>query len=545
MKKKLIALTLTALMGFSVLAGCGGNQATEGGEDAAGESTEPKIVRHNLGADPQTIDPALNTAVDGAIFLVNVFEGLCKTDENEKAVPGMAESWEISEDGLTYTFKLRDAKWSDGEPIKAQDFEYSWKRALDPATASEYAYQMYYLKNGEAFNSAEATADDLGVKAIDDKTLEVVLESPTPYFLELTAFPTYFPVRQDIVDADPEGWALNMETYISNGPFKAVEWSHNDVLRVVRNENYYDAENVKLDGIDFYMIVEESTAMSAFESDEVDYIENIPTDQIPTLQESHEDFEIQPYLGTYFYVFNTTKEPVNDPKVRRALTLAIDRQAIVDVVTKGGQKPASGFVPSGMTLSDGSDFREKGGDFAIPANTNVEEAKKLLAEAGYPDGQGFPTIEVMYNTLEAHKAIAEAIQEMWKQNLGINVELRNEEWKVFQETRTQGDFVIARHGWIGDYVDPMTFLDMWLSNSGNNDADWFNDEYDKLIADSKKAEGADRDALMLEAEKLMMDANITMPIYYYTKPTLLKSYVKDVHFSPLGFVFYHNATIEQ
>lgn len=545
MKKKLIALTLTALMGFSVLAGCGGNQAAEGGDEAAGESTEPKIVRHNLGADPQTIDPALNTAVDGAIFLVNVFEGLCRTDENEKAIPGMAESWEVSEDGLTYTFKLRDAKWSDGEPVKAQDFEFAWKRALDPTTAAEYAYQMYYLKGGEAFNSGEATVDEVGVKAIDDKTLEVVLESPTPYFLELTAFPTYFPVRKDIVEADPEGWALNMETYISNGPFKAVEWSHNDVLKVVKNENYYDADSIQLDGIDFYMIVEESTGMSAYESGEIDYLEHIPTDQIPTLQESHEDFEIQPYLGTYFYVFNTTKEPVNDPKVRKALTLAIDRQAIVDVVTKGGQKPASGFVPPGMTLSDGSDFREKGGDYGIPATANVEEAKKLLAEAGYPDGQGFPTIEVMYNTLEAHKAIAEAIQEMWKQNLGINVELRNEEWKVFQETRNQGDFIIARHGWIGDYVDPMTFLDMWLSNSGNNDADWFNDEYDKLIADSKKAEGADRDALMLQAEKLMMDANITMPIYYYTKPTLLKSYVKGVHFSPLGFVFYHNATIEK
>lgn len=457
----------------------------------------------------------------------------------------MAESWEVSEDGLTYTFKLRDAKWSDGEPVKAQDFEFAWKRALDPTTAAEYAYQMYYLKGGEAFNSGEGSIDDVGVKAIDDKTLEVVLESPTPYFLELTAFPTYFPVRKDVVEADPEGWALNMETYISNGPFKAVEWSHNDVLKVVKNENYYDADSIQLDGIDFYMIVEESTGMSAYESGEIDYLEHIPTDQIPTLQESHEDFEIQPYLGTYFYVFNTTKEPVNDPKVRKALTLAIDRQAIVDVVTKGGQKPASGFVPPGMTLSDGSDFREKGGDYGIPATANVEEAKKLLAEAGYPDGQGFPTIEVMYNTLEAHKAIAEAIQEMWKQNLGINVELRNEEWKVFQETRTQGDFVIARHGWIGDYVDPMTFLDMWLSNSGNNNAQWKNADYDKLIADSKKAEGADRDALMMQAEKLMMDEYITMPIYYYTKPTLLKSYVKGVHFSPLGFVFYHNATIEK
>lgn len=544
MKKKLLALTLTAFMGFSVLAGCSGSQPADGG-DAAGDSAEPKIVRHNLGADPQTIDPALNSAVDGAIFLVNVFEGLCKTDDKEKAVPGMAESWEVSEDGLTYTFMLRDAKWSDGEPVTANDFEYAWKRALDPVTAAEYAYQMYYLKGGEAFNSGEGSADEVGVKAIDEKTLEVTLESATPYFLELTAFPTYFPVRKDIVEADPEGWALNMDTYISNGPFKAVEWSHNDVLRVVKNENYYNADKVMLDGIDFYMIVEESTAMSAYESGEVDYIENIPTDQIPTLQESNEDFEIQPYLGTYFYVFNTSKEPVNDPKVRQALTLAIDRQAIVDVVTKAGQKPASGFVPEGMTLSDGSSFRAAAGDFAIPPTANIEEAKKLLAEAGYPDGQGFPTIEVMYNTLEAHKAIAEAIQEMWKQNLGINVELRNEEWKVFQETRTQGDFIIARHGWIGDYVDPMTFLDMWLSNSGNNNAQWKNDDYDQAIADSKKASGADRDALMMKAEKIMMDDWITMPIYYYTKPTLLQPYVKNVHFSPLGFVFYENADIQK
>ncbi len=544
MKKKLIAFALTAFMGFSVLAGCSGGSQTDGGGETTGETTEPKIVKHNLGAEPQTIDPALNTAVDGAIVLVNTFEGLCKTDEKEKAIPGMAESWEVSEDGLTYTFKLRDAKWSDGQPVTAQDFEFAWKRALDPATAAEYAYQMYYLKNGEAFNSGEVAADEVGVKAVDDKTLEVVLESPTPYFLELTAFPTYFPVRKDVVEADPEGWTLNMDTYLSNGPFKAVEWSHNDVLKLVKNENYYNADSVKIDGIDFFMIVEESTGMSAYESGEIDYLEHIPTDQIPVLQESNEDFEIQPYLGTYFYVFNVTKEPVNDPKVRRALTLAIDRQAIVDVVTKGGQQPATGFVPEGMTLSDGSSFRAKGGDYGITPTVNVEEAKRLLAEAGYPDGAGFPTVEVVYNTLEAHKAIAEAIQEMWKTNLGINVELRNEEWKVFQDTRTQGDFVIARHGWIGDYVDPMTFLDMWLSTSGNNSAQWKNEEYDKLIADSKAASGTDRDAIMLQAEKLMMDENITMPIYYYTKPTLLRSNIKGVHFSPLGFVYYDKATME-
>ncbi len=543
MKKKLIAFTLTAMLGVSVLAGCGAKPATEGGTPA--DSAEPMVVRHNLGADPQTIDPALNSAVDGAIVLVNVFEGLAKTDENEKAVPGMAEKWEMSEDGTTYTFHLRDAKWSDGEPVKAQDFEYAWKRALDPATAAEYGYQMYYLKGGEAFNSGEGSIDDVGVKAIDDKTLEVVLEAPTPYFLELTAFPTYYPVRQDIVEADPEGWALNMETYISNGPFKITEWNHNDVMKAVKNENYYDAENIKLDGIDFYMIVEASTALAAFQSDELDYNETIPQEQIPTLKESNEDFEIQPYLGTYFYVFNITKDPVDDVRVRQALSMAIYRQAIVDVVAQGGQLPANGFVPPGISTSDGKDFRDVAGDYGMKTTADVEAAQALLAEAGYPNGEGFPAMEVMYNTNDGHKAIAEAIQEMWKQNLGISVELRNEEWKVFQETRTQGNFVVARHGWIGDYVDSMTFLDMWLSNSGNNNSQWKSPEFDKLIGDSKRASAAERDQLMIQAENLMMEEMVSMPIYYYTKPTLLKSYVKGVHFSPLGFVFYNNASIEK
>lgn len=543
MKKKLIAFTLTALLGISVLAGCGSQPATEGGAPA--DSAEPMVVRHNLGADPQTIDPALNTAVDGAIVLVNVFEGLAKTDEEEKAVPGMAESWDISEDGVTYTFHLRDAQWSDGEPVTAQDFEYAWKRAMDPATASEYGYMMYYVKGAEAFNTGEGSVDDVGVTAIDEKTLEVVLESPTPYFLELTAFPTYFPVRQDIVEADPEGWALNMETYITNGPFKITEWNHNDVMRAVKNENYYDAENIKLDGIDFFMIVEASTALAAFESDELDYNETIPQEQIPTLKESNEAFEIQPYLGTYFYVFNINAEPVNDVRVRKALSMAIDRQAIVDVVAQGGQMPASGFVPTGFPTSDGADFREVGGDYGIQPTAEIEAAQALLAEAGYPNGEGFPAMELIYNTNDGHKAIAEAVQEMWNQNLGISVELRNEEWKVFQETRTQQNFVVARHGWIGDYVDPMTFLDMWLSNSGNNNAGWNSPEFDQLIGDSKRVSGAERDQLMLEAEKLIMDDMIAMPIYYYTKPTLLKTYVKDVHFSPLGFVFYNNASIEK
>ncbi len=543
MKKRLLALTLVAAMGISLFAGCGGN--TDGGDTGAAGGG---VVTHNLSSEPKSIDPALNTAVDGHQVIIGVFEGLCRLDEKDQGIPGIAESWDISEDNLTYTFHLRDAKWSDGQPVKASDFVYAWKRAVDPATAAEYAYQMYYLKNGEAINNGEKPVDELGVKAIDDKTLEVTLESVTPYFLQLTAFPTYMPVREDVVSADPEGWALNMDTYIGNGPFKVQEWKHDDVLKLVKNENYYDADKVKLDGIDYVFIVEASTAVSAFESGEIDYMEAVPAEKIAVLEEANdENFKILPYLGTYFYIFNMNQEPVNNPKVRKALSLAINRTDIVEQVTKAGQVPATGFVPKGVSMSDGTtDFQETAGDYNMPIDdSKVEEAKQLMAEAGYPDGQGFPTIELLYNTNEGHKAIAEAIQAMWKQNLGINVELRNEEWKVFQTSRNEGNYTIARHGWIGDYVDPMTFLDMWITNSGNNDAKFSNPKYDELITKAKSTLGKERDDAMLEAQSILMEELPVMPIYYYTNAILMRSAVKNAPKSITGPVNYREAYLEK
>ncbi|WP_454963660.1 peptide ABC transporter substrate-binding protein [Filifactor alocis] len=543
MKKRLLALTLVAAMGISLFAGCGGN--TDGGDTGAAGGG---VVTHNLRSEPKSIDPALNTAVDGHQVIIGVFEGLCRLDEKDQGIPGIAESWDISEDNLTYTFHLRDAKWSDGQPVKASDFVYAWKRAVDPATAAEYAYQMYYLKNGEAINNGEKPVDELGVKAIDDKTLEVTLESVTPYFLQLTAFPTYMPVREDVVSADPEGWALNMDTYIGNGPFKVQEWKHDDVLKLVKNENYYDADKVKLDGIDYVFIVEASTAVSAFESGEIDYMEAVPAEKIAVLEEANdENFKILPYLGTYFYIFNMNQEPVNNPKVRKALSLAINRTDIVEQVTKAGQVPATGFVPKGVSMSDGTtDFQETAGDYNMPIDdSKVEEAKQLMAEAGYPDGQGFPTIELLYNTNEEHKAIAEAIQAMWKQNLGINVELRNEEWKVFQTSRNEGNYTVARHGWIGDYVDPMTFLDMWITASGNNDAKFSNPKYDELISKAKSTLGKERDDAMLEAQAILMEELPVMPIYYYTNAILMRSTVKNAPKSITGPVNYREAYLEK
>jgi len=534
--KKIISLILAAMLVMTALVGCGGK------EKAGGEG---KVMRYNLSSPTKTIDPTLNASVDGAIIIVNAFEGLMRLDENDKAIPGIAEKYEISEDGLTYTFHLRDAKWSDGEPVTAKDFEYSWKRALDAATASEYAYQMFYLKNGEKFNSGEATVDEVGVKAIDEKTLEVTLEAAVPYFIELTAFPTYFPLRQDIVEQYGEQWALKPESYISNGPFKAEALDQGSVFSFVKNENYYDAQRVKLDGVDFYFMEEISTAMASFESGDVDGLYRVAREQIPTFQkENNPEFKIFPNLGTYFYSFNVNVEPTNNLKVRQALSMAIDRKAITSVISQGGELPATGFVPAGIKDHEGNDFREAGGDYGVTETAQVDKAKQLLAEAGYPNGEGFPTIELIYNTDENHKKIAEAVQEMWKQNLGINVELSNQEWQVFQDTRNKGDYVIARDGWLADYVDPMTFLDMFISNSGNNHPHWNNPEFDALIGNAKKESDPEkRFQMMHQAEDLMMADQIVLPVYYYTNPMMFKSYVKDVRVSPLGFVYFDTADI--
>lgn len=536
MFKRSFALLLVLVLVLGAFAGCANQtepapaedqeQPKDQAEEPAPAEDKEMVLRWNLGSDPKTIDPQLNSASDGGHIINNTFEGLMR-EVNGKLQPAMAESYEVSDDGLTYTFKLRDAKWSDGKPVTAHDFEYAWKRALNPETGSEYAFQMFYIKGGQEYFEGKGKVEDVAVKALDDKTLEVTLNAPTPYFLNLTSFYTYMPARKDVVEKDPEGWAKNPELAVSNGPFKLAEYSTGDKIVLVKNENYWNVDAVKLDKIVASMIVDQSTQLTAYESGELDAIDEVPTQEIPRLLAEEPTFQILPLLGTYYYIFNVDKEPTNDVRVRKALALAIDRKAITEQVTKGGQKPATGYVPEGLFLSDGREFREVAGDYGIdPNKAQVEEARKLLAEAGYPNGEGFPTLELVYNTSENHKAIAEAIQEMWKQNLGINVTLTNQEWAVFQDTRHQGNFSIARAGWLADYADPMTFLDMWTSYSGNNDAQWrwqkyesdtklnpSNKKFDELIEKSKTITGAERDKTLLEAEKIMMDEMIVMPIY--------------------------------
>jgi len=540
MFKKAIVYILAFTLLVGLTTGCRG-EADEG---------EGQKISVSLGSEPKSIDPTLNNAVDGATMIIHAFEGLTKLDPEGKVVEGMAEDWDVNEDGSVFTFYLRDAKWSDGEPVKAEDFVYSWRRALDPEVGAEYAYQLYYIKNGVALNDGDVGPEELGVKAVDSKTLEVTLESPTAYFLELTSFPTLFPLREDVVSKDPDGWATDAETYISNGPYKLREWNHDAELIFEKNANYYDADSIKPQTIQFTLIGDDNAILAAFRNEEILLGDSMPTEEIPMLK-NEGVLKIDPQLGTYFYVFNTTKAPFDKIKVRKAFTLAIDREYIIDNIAQGNQLPAGAFVPPAIADVDTTpDFRSTGGNYYDPGKDkyqdNIAEAKTLLSEAGYPNGENFPQVEFMYNTEGAHKQIAEAIQEMWKQNLGINVKLSGQEWATFQQTRTDGNFQIARHGWLGDYVDPMTFLDMWTSYSGQNDADWKSTEFDAHIETAKtSSDRAVRMEAMHKAEDLFMNNYAILPIYYYTDLYIINEKLKGFFNSPLGFKYFMYATVDE
>lgn len=546
MKKRIVWVALLVIL-LGIVAGCAktstpapsGNETTP---SANSEMADVQEITYNNGTEPETADPGLASGSPEGNVIMQIFEGLTRL-KDEKPEPGIAESWEVSDDGLHYTFHIRkDAKWSDGKPLTAKDFEYSWKRVLDPKLGSEYAYQLWYLKNGQAYNEGKITnPDEIGVKATDDYTLEVTLEYPTPYFLSLTSFYTLMPVRKDVVEANPEAWFRDPATLISNGPFKVESWTPQDSIVMVPNEYYWGKDEVKLKKLTFFPIDDETTTLSMWENGELDYNDNPPQDELDRLF-SENKITSRPEISTYYYMFNVKKPPFDNPKVREAMALAIDREKIVKEVTRGGQTPALAFVPNGIPdLGKGGEFRQNGGDYL---KYDVEKAKQLLAEAGYPDGKGFPEVELLYNTSQGHQRIAEAVQEMWKQNLGINVKLVNQEWQVYMDTRDSGNWQICRAGWIGDYLDAMTFLDMWITDGGNNDTSWSNPEYDKLIDSAKKeVDLTKRSELLHQAEKMLMEEVPIIPIYYYVDLDLIQPWVKDVYKSPMGHIFFRDAWV--
>lgn len=519
----LIHMLTLALIALTA-AGC--SQSPTSVED--GVSTQH--IRYNVGVEPESLDPAIATGQPEQTILTALLEGLTRYDEHCNLQPALAKEWEISPDGLTYTFKLRDARWSNGEPITAGDVVFSWLRVLDPETASEYAYQLYYIKGAEEYNQGEASREDVAVRALDDKTLEVKLVAPAPQFLGLTAFQTLYPVNPGAVQN--ENWATSPETYVSSGPFKMVNWEPYQKISCVKNPDYWDADSVTLEKLDFYLLDSASTGFNMYQAGRIDFQDDVPTQEIASLNED-DGLLVFPDASNYFYRFNVTREPLDDPRVRRALTMAIDRTALVDSITQAGERPAYAFVPFGFKDADGRDFREVGGDYF---SENLEEARRLLSEAGYPSGEGFPELSIMYNNnREIHGRIAQAIQQMWKQNLGIDVALEPKEWQVYLDAESRLDYDIARAGWSPDYLDPMTFLEMFVTDCGNNNTGWSNTGYDDLIRQANvTADRQSRMEAMRDAEKILMTELPIMPVFFDTNPNLIKNNVKGVVVLPFG-----------
>lgn len=506
----------------------------EGGEN---------VLRYNLGPEPETLDPALAVGEPELTAILAAFEGLTRLAPGGEIVPGVAEDWQVSPDGCTYTFHLREeARYCNGSPVQAEDFVYAWRRVLAPETASRYAYQLYYIKNAALYNSGELTdPEQVGVRALDEHTLQVELEHPTAYFLSLVAFPTYFPLCREIVEADPEGWWLDPKTYVGNGPFKLDAWEGRQRLRYSRNENYWDVNNVALEGLEFTLVEEPATELALFESGDLDLASHLPAGELVRLSEEGSLEKVQD-LAVSFYFINTTRTaPLADALVRRALALAIDRRELVSYVTRGGEEPALAMVPPGIAIG-GRDFRQEGG--AYFADGDAEGARRLLAEAGYPGGEGIPTLELLLPDGSDYRLVGEAIQEIWRRELGVEVTLVTREWQSFFGTMLEGDFDLAAVAWNADYIDPSSFLEVFLSQGGNNFTGWANSRYDELLAQARAAlDPAARRDLYHQAEELLLAEMPAIPLFFPVRHYLQVEDLKGVYFTPLGLVDFKGAVL--
>lgn len=584
--KKLVASLLVASMGLGLVA-CGSNdsantgntdagtnvEGTEAGASADAGTTAPaasttntdtETLKINLASEPDYLDPALNSSVDGGCLAVNSFVGLYTYDKDCNLVPALGEAT-VSEDGTVYTFKMIESKWSNGEALTANDFVYSWNRVADEATAADYAYLFDIIaRNGDG---------TLAVTAVDDLTLEVTLTNPCPYFLDLTAFPTFMPVYQAGVEAadtdgtNPGAWAQEAG-FVCNGAYTLESWSHEESMVYVKNENYYDAANVTMGRLEFMLSADDTAIYAAYNSGDLDFIDTVPTDEIQALLNNPE-FYIVDQLGTYYIGFNVQSDLFAGKTVeqaaamREAISLLIDRQYIVDNIAQTGQQLADTFVPAGMADGNGGEFKTADTSYYDAASTgaaNVAEAVALLEEAGYTmtdNGDGSYSIdpalgfEYVINEATSHQQIAEAIQQDLAV-VGIEVSIKTEDWNVFLEDRKNGNFGVAREGWIADYNDPINMLEIFTSDSGNNDMqlgkgdssaapDW--SEYDALISEIRTtSDFAGRVDLMHQAEDMLMDTWAVVPIYYYNDIYMQKSNITGTYATVFGMKYFMYAT---
>lgn len=498
---------------------------------------EDKVLNVAVGSEPPSINPALGVDTVSGVVIRNVFERLTRIDAEGAPQPAAAESWEAGQDGLTYTFTLReDALWSDGTPVTAHDFEYAWKTVLNPETLAQSAALFYIIEGAEAYNSGEGSAEDVAVNAVDDYTLEVGLTKPVPYFLDLISGQSFSPIPKAIAESNSE-WASEVgESYVTNGPFVLTEWVHNGNLLLEANPSYWDNENVNLDAVNVQVIESQSTANNAFQAGDIDYIGTpftyVSLDAID-LYQAEGKLNIQDLGSVYYYTVNTDDEIMSNINIRKALALAIDRQSLIDNVLKGGETPAMGLVP---VSTDGFENKE---DYF--SDNDVEGAKEYLAQGLEELGLSDPselTIDLSYNTSEAHAAVAQFIQNNWVQNLGINVALDNSEWQVHLDNLATQNYQVARLGWYSEYNDGSSLLNMYrTTTTGNNYTGWESEEYRALLDQAdNELDKETRIDLLKQAEALFIEDMPIIPIYYYSNPYVVQDYVVNMTPDTLGNV---------
>lgn len=529
--RRLAALTFLPLL----LCACGGRDAVP--------SAEMEIRAGNR-SEVEELDPHLVTGSAEFRALTALFEGLTSVDPATlEPIPGVAQRWEISEDGRRYTFHLRDnARFSNGEPVTAGDFVFSWKRMLSPALAAEYAYMLHVIQNARAYNEGTLTDfSQVGVKALDDRTLEVTLENPTPYFLSMQVnfmwFPLHRPTLEKFGAEETRGTKWTQPgNHVGNGPFMLEEWYPNEHLRFVRNPHYWNAAEVKPDAVKLYPVSNEQTEERSFRAGELHMTYSIPIHRIEAYRkEQPEVLNLKPYLQTYYYRFNTTRPPFDDVRVRRAFGLAIDREAIARNVLKAGEQPAYHFTPPQIA----------GYNAMHRVSQDAAAARLLLAEAGYPEGKGFPAVTLLYNTAEYDKTVSEALQRMWQQALGVQVQLLHQDYKTYLASMSSLDYDIARSTWAADFVDPINFLECFLSGQGNNRTGYNNPEYDALIhAAYAEADAAKREAHLQEAERMLLEDAPVTPLCITTLKFLLSPQLKGVKPNPIAYFRWQDFYLE-
>ena len=548
------------------LAACGGSKsgstATSGstaGSTAGGTNTAGFTVQY--GSNPETLDPALNSAIDGANTIITIFEPLLLINENNEVVGGQAESWETSEDGLTWTFTMRDGlKWSDGTDLNAKDFEYSFKRMVDPNTAAPYAETCLGMIDGfeeaagfpdaDGNPTAEPNPDALNVKASDDgKTLTIVLSYPCSYFDKMAAFATMSPVQQATVEANGDAWCTSPDTFVSNGPYMITDWTPSERIVLTKNPNYvggWDSSKIVSDTITLLLLEDSSASYAAYNSGEAVLVKDVPTDEIPSLTKAEDggDFYVDTILGTYYVSLNLQRDAFKDAQVRKALSLAIDRDYVANTIMQGTYSAADSIVGPGIVDESGY-FHDNGNAPYISADyeANLAEAKKLLEEAGYPNGEGYPTIEYSTNDAGYHVPLAEYLQQAWG-DLGITLTINKMEWSSFTPARRAGEYDVARNGWVMDYNDPSNMLDLFCSGNGNNDGKYANPDFDAAIDASRVADSAEHFAQLHKAEDILMEDMGCLPIAYYNDYWLQSPTLKGTWHSPYGYWYLQYGYIE-